>query len=233
VPHDDSHGGSGYITFMQSLVCLTKRGATVGDSTAVERAAARFRAEHAVQLPGLIAGDLLSTIQRQIEADGFSEHVHHRLPSRPVDLRLNSGLASALLLLLSNDPAFLGVVRTVTGVTALHGFSGAVSRRLPSAGHEDAWHSDAVDGRMAALTINLSAEPYEGGVLQVREEPAGTIAFELANTGPGDAVLFEIDPRLKHRVTAPEGRSARTVFAGWFLREPARRLLNLPPVARP
>jgi hypothetical protein len=102
-----------------------------------------------------------------------------------------------------------------------------VARRVPGAGHEDAWHSDAVDGRLAALTVNLSRERYEGGVLQIRAEPGGKIAYELANTGPGDAVIFKIDPRLKHRVTAPEGHAARTAFAGWFVTDPVRRTLGL------
>jgi hypothetical protein len=136
------------------------------------------------------------------------------------------------LLLLTNEPRFLDFVKTMTQSPEIQSFSGSVGRRLPAAGHDDAWHSDAVDGRLAAMSVNLSREPYEGGVLQIREEPEGRIVYERANTGPGDAVLFKIDRGLKHRVTPPEGHAPRTAYAGWFLKEPSRRLLKLPRVQK-
>jgi hypothetical protein len=215
---------------MPSLVRLTRRGASFPASGRyLEVASAGFESQHALHLPGFLDAELLSVVQNYIELDGFGEHVHDTLPSRPVDLRLNPGRAWALLLLLTNDAAFLDFVRALTRRPEIQSFAGSVARRVPGAGHEDAWHSDAVDGRLAALTVNLSRERYAGGVLQIREEPAGKIAYELANTGPGDAVIFKIDSRLKHRVTPPEGRAPRTAFAGWFVLDPVRRVLGLAP----
>jgi hypothetical protein len=215
---------------MAPLVRITRRGASFsGSSKDLEHASARFEFEYALHLPGFIDGELLSVIQNHIELDGFCVHVHDTLPSRPVDLRLNQGRAWALLLLLTNDASFLDFVRTLTRHPEIQSFAGAVARRVPGAGHEDAWHSDAVQGRLAALTVNLSREAHEGGVLQIREEPAGNIVFQLTNTDPGDAVLFKIDTRLKHRVTSPEGRTSRTAFAGWFVTDPVRRVLGLAP----
>lgn len=217
---------------MPSLVRLTRRGASFSSlSVDLVQESARFASENALHLPALIDGELLTLIQDQIDIDGFSERVHDRLPSRPVDLGLNRGRATALLLLLTNDARFLDFVRTLTCHPELRSFTGSVSRRVPGAGHEDAWHSDAVDGRLVALSINLGREPFEGGVLQIRDEAKGRIVYKLANTGPGDAVLIKIDARLKHRVTRPEGRAPRTVFAGWFVTEPVRQLLSLPRVS--
>jgi hypothetical protein len=217
---------------MAPLVRLTRRGAVIADSSVeLEQASARFESEHALHLPGFIDAEWLSVVQDHIERDGFSEHVHDSLPSRPVDLRINQGRAWSLLLLLTNDARFLDFVRTLVRHPEIQSFAGSVARRVPGAGHEDAWHSDAVGGRVAALTVNLSREAYEGGVLQIREGSSGRIVYELANTRPGDAVIFKIDPRLKHRVTPPEGRAPRTAFAGWFVTDPVRRVLGLAPAS--
>ena len=54
----------------------------------------------------------------------------------------------------------------------------------------------------------------------MRERDTRRVIFELANTGPGDAVLFRISEKLEHMVTAVEGDEPRTVFAGWFSRTP-------------
>jgi hypothetical protein len=79
------------------------------------------------------------------------------------------------------------------------------------------------------LSINLSAEPHEGGVLQIRDVTTGRIVFALQNTRPGDAVLFAIGDRLQHRVTPPVGHVPRTVCAGWFRSATVRRSLGWSP----
>jgi hypothetical protein len=42
----------------------------------------------------------------------------------------------------------------------------------------------------------------------------------VANTGPGDALLFRIARHLTHRVTPVDGTADKTAFAGWFRSEP-------------
>jgi hypothetical protein len=197
------------------------------DAPAIERARASFEREHAIRLPRLLDSACLAFVRPQMEIEGFRERVHDALPSRPTDLVLNRGLVSGLLAMLTNDPCLLAFVRRLTGQDAIQSFSGDVHRREPGANHEDAWHSDMVDRRVAALTINLGAEPFDGGVLQIREAPDGPIVYEYKNDGDGDAILFKLDRRLKHRVTTPAGRVARTVYAGWFRAEPVRRVMRL------
>jgi len=192
----------------------------------LERMRACFERDHAVVLPELLEPDVLAFAVRQVEVDGFEERVHDQLSSRPVDLRLKPGVASAAFMLLTNDAPFLEFVRSVTGLRDIRSFRGVIHRRVPNAGHDDAWHNDLVDSRLAVLSINLSAEPYDGGVLQIREVP-GRIVYEFANTRPGDAVLFALGDGLEHRVTPPEGRVARTVCAGWFRSEAVRPSMGL------
>src|SRR6185295_5586851 len=82
------------------------------------------------------------------------------------------------------------------------------------------WHSDMDGNRMVTLSVNLG-DPYEGGVLQLRERPSNRVVHEVANTGPGDAILFALGDHLEHRVGAVTGGTTKMALAGWFQRTPA------------
>ena len=45
-------------------------------------------------------------------------------------------------------------------------------------------------------------------------------ASACANSGLGNAVMFQISPALRHRVSAVTGSHARTAYAGWFRSAP-------------
>lgn len=72
------------------------------------------------------------------------------------------------------------------------------------------------------MSINLGL-PFEGGVLQIARTDADELLAEVANTGPGDAVLFRIAPWLRHRVGSVTGDFSRTAYAGWFRSAPSYR----------
>lgn len=59
-------------------------------------------------------------------------------------------------------------------------------------------------------------------MLQIAERDSKRILAEVANTGYGDAVIFEISEDLEHRVTEVEPGPDKTAFAGWFVRSPGR-----------
>jgi hypothetical protein len=82
------------------------------------------------------------------------------------------------------------------------------------------WHGDMDGNRLVTLSVNVG-DPYEGGVLQIRERPSNRIVHEVANTGPGDAILFALGDHLEHRVGAVTGTATKTAMAGWFQRTPA------------
>jgi hypothetical protein len=196
-----------------------------GTPGTIAQARAAFGRTHAVVLPGFLAPDLLSYVRREIERDGFFVRVHDALPSRPTDLQLNRSLATGMLILAVNDARFLALVRRVTGDAEIKGCTGTIARRVPGAGHDDAWHSDAVEDRIAVLSINVGAEVRAGGLLQIREGADGPIVFAHQNTTPGDALIFRVDPRLKHHVSPPED-APRTVFAGFFRARTIRQALG-------
>jgi hypothetical protein len=160
-----------------------------------------------------LRGELLERIQRQIGESEFAE-LEHSTAHR--ELKLETGKAVGLLTFLTNDPALFEVVRGITGCDRIGSYTGRVYRMLPGAEHEGKWHTDLLPGRMVAMSINLSEAPYSGGVLEIREQKSKNVLQRVTNNGFGDAVIFRIDSALAHRLTAVEGDTPKTAFAGWF-----------------
>lgn len=130
-----------------------------------------------------------------------------------------------LLHFLVNDPRLFQIIQQITGCALIGCFSGRVYHVVPGRGHHDSWHTDMVQRRMIAMSINLSAESYRGGVLQIRERESKRMIHEVANIGLGDAIIFRIASHLEHRIADVEGAVAKTAFAGWFRSQPNYRAL--------
>jgi SAM-dependent methyltransferase len=128
---------------------------------------------------------------------------------------MESGKAPALLRFLVDDPGLFEMVRAITGCRRIGGFDGHLYRMMPGPEDQD-WGHNHQHNRLVAMCINLSPTPYSGGILEIRDRDSREVLQSVANTGPGDALLFSIAPPLEHRVTAVEGDLPRTVYEGWF-----------------
>lgn len=185
----------------------------------IERLKRQFEQRHCILLPELLEPGLLRLVQSGIVESAFEERVHEGIGTNR-ELCLRDNRISTLLHVLLNGCQFRRLVEQATGCGRIGCFAGRVYRVVPNAGHQDAWHSDLDGNRLAALSLNLSAEMYDGGVLQIRDRQSKEILHEVANTGFGDAIVFRLDPRLQHRITEVEGVASKTAFAGWFQSEP-------------
>ena len=180
---------------------------------------AEFEAAHCIRLPGLLAPDLLAALLVRIARARFEDRVHEGIgPNR--ELWMTDQALTGVLQLLTNARPLFDLVETVTGCDRIGSFLGRVYRVVPGHGHHDAWHDDMVGGRLVAMSVNLGLEPFEGGVLQIRERPTRRMLNEIANIGPGDAIAFRLSRGLEHRIAEVQGRVAKTVFAGWFIAAP-------------
>ena len=204
---------------MPRILTLTRSETRVtGAPSDLEKARDEFSRLHSVKLEGLIADDVLAQVQEELENGEFANRVHHGIGT---ELCLKPGAAFAMLMLMANDPRLLQFVEELTGCESVGCFEGRVYRFVPDSGHYDSWHSDVGHGRLIALSINLSREPYEGGTFQLRAAHAENVLRELPNLTPGDGIMFRIDPALRHRVTDVRGAAPKTAFAGWFRSGPS------------
>jgi hypothetical protein len=185
---------------------------STGSDRELEALRDEYQRSHLVRLPRLLKPPLLDRIGRDVDSAEFEP----RETELERELSMVPGRAYALLMLLANDPALFEVVRAATGCERIGRFDGRVYRMLPGAGHGNDWHDDVVANRLVAMSLNLSASPYSGGVLEIRDTRSREILHRVTSNGPGEALLFRIAPQLEHRVTAVEGTFVKTAFVGFF-----------------
>lgn len=177
-----------------------------------------------ITVPGFVEPVLLRRLQARIAAARWEEHVHEDDPPS-TDLLLIDPVLDGVLAALSQDARLFAIVRAITGCDGIGSFAGRIYRLDAGGAHHHEWHGDddpgaGLSNRMATLSVNLSTGPYAGGVLELRRRGTDRLLHRVANTGPGDAILFCIDHALEHRVTNVEGPVPKIAWAGWFQREP-------------
>jgi len=209
------------------MIQLTRMGLVADDPAAVEELAATFARVHCVTIPRFIEPRLLGWLSKAVDRGAFVPRVHDIEPPA-TDLRLNDHDIRSTLLLLFNDASLFAFIRRLSGCAPIGCFVGSVYRMTAELGHVDSWHDDIHDGRMVALSLNLSPNGYRGGLLQIREIGSEKVLHEVANTGLGDAIIFRLSARMEHRITTVESGPAKTAYAGWFKSHPARATFLLP-----
>lgn len=192
-----------------------------GSEADIARARTDYEQQDWVRLPAILDRELFEIAQAQLGASQFEEKTANLYRELTV---ANNALPFALLLLLNNLRLFR-LIEEITGCGHIGCFRGRIYRIVPGANHHVEWHTDLNGTRLVALSVNLNSEPYEGGVLSIREAATERILCELTNSGFGDAILFRIDERLQHRVSDVEGTVAKTALAGWFESAPDYRTL--------
>jgi hypothetical protein len=205
------------------MIQLQRAGIKV-DPRRVAQLRDEFQTNHFVFLPKLVEPSLLDFILARFEQGQWQEKVHKGIGS---EVTLADSLLLNMLHMLMNFPVFLETIREITNCHDITWFRGRIYRFIPGRGHHDSWHSDDMDQRKVALSLNLSVRGYEGGIFELRDRKSKQILVEAANTGWGDALLFRISKGLDHRITEATGSEPKTAFAGWFKTERADLLSRL------
>jgi hypothetical protein len=185
----------------------------------IEALAARFAAEHVLHLPQFFGDDLLAQFDHRLPQAAFHTRIDNGLV---IEETLDDGALIGLMTMAMNDPALFRLVDRLTGCGPIGNFTGRVQQRGASDGrsHYYPWHTDATEGRLVGITVNLGREPFEGGVLQMRQVGHEAIVAEANNHIRGDAFLFRISEDYEHHVMPVTGGGPRLVLAGWFRRAP-------------
>lgn len=209
------------------MIQLTRKGLVADDPAVVEALAVTFARVNCVKVEGFLEPALLKWLGPAIDRATFVPRVHDIEPPA-TDLCLNDHDTRSTLLLLFNDASLFDFIRRLSGCAPIGCFVGSVYRMAAELGHVDSWHDDIYDGRMVALSMNLSPNGYRGGHLQIREVASKRVIHEVANTGFGDAIIFRLSSAIEHRVTAVEPGPPKTAYAGWFKTQPSRETFLRP-----
>lgn len=202
------------------MIQITKSGTVFsGSAEDLERLRIQFDQQHCIRLPGLLEPGLLQVFHDQIEEGQFNERVHEGIGSNK-ELCMQDHRTAVRLHFLLNGQQLFQVIQEITRSGRIGCFMGRVYRVIPGHGHHDSWHDDLAEHKMIAMSINLSAEVYAGGILQIRDRESKQILHEVANTGFGDVIIFRLARNLQHRITEVQGTVSKTAFAGWFLSQP-------------
>jgi hypothetical protein len=194
------------------LIQLTRTGLT-GDTHEIAELRAEFSTVHCVQLPRLLEPSLLRLVEQRLEQGRWETAVHSDVAQ---EYTLQDSTALNLLHFVTNLPEFRHLIQEVTGCGPLKRFRGRIYRMAAAAGHYDHWHDDNFSNRLIGMSVNLSPRAFRGGLFRLRERDSERLLAEIANTGPGSALIFRIADGLQHRISDIEGDEPKTAFAGWF-----------------
>lgn len=176
------------------------------------RLSKNFKEQNVIRLPRFFSRELRDQFAREF-AGAAAKRVRDAGGS---ESELRDSPVTAAVLFLLNERKLLDAVERVTGVKRLRAFTGRAYRLEPA--HRDAmgWHSDALQKRRVAFSINLGAKRYTGGTLEFRDARTKRPLGSAPNRGFGNAVLFPVSKKIEHRVTPVTGRCPKIAFAGWF-----------------
>ena len=182
-----------------------------------------YAARHCVTLRDFLEPQLLSWLQRRVARGRWIETVHQALDPPSVDLMLVDDVASGAFVAMTNTPEVFDLVRSITGCAPIGCYAFRVYRMEQGKGR-DSWHGDDDGNRLATLSVNIGATPFQGGGLELRERPTRRLVHRVHNTGPGDAILFRIAHDLEHCVEDVTGDVPKIALAGWFQKEPRGKI---------
>ena len=196
---------------------ITPSGLTRPSDDEVAALARTFNTSHLVRFPALLHPSILRKLQARLAADGTWMTFVHPLPDgeQAIELVCTEKIAVGLLTVMFQDQALFSAIRAITGCDPIGSFQGRIYR-MDAGAHGDAWHDDANDRYLVALSLNLTDRPFEGGELHLRDRATRRVHAEIANTGQGDAIAFRLDPALEHMVTPVTGAASKIAWAGWF-----------------
>ena len=198
---------------MEPVAVQIQRKALAMDRAQIEKLSAEFRDVSWVRLPQLLGPCILDFIHSRLENCQWETMSHGDIGVEYVTSDLP---ATSLLHFAMNRSNFRAVIEEITGSKDLRWFKGRTYRMIAEAGHYDNWHDDVVNSNEIGLSLNLSRNPFRGGMFMLRKRGSKQVLARVANTRPGDAVIFRIAPDLQHRISPLEGCEPKTAFAGWF-----------------
>jgi hypothetical protein len=205
------------------MIQITQGGVVVQPG-AIEKLGADYRDTGVAIVPGFLAPPVLRALLKGLTSGGFDLTKELQVKGATLLMPLSDPALISLHFMV-NRPELFEIASCITGLPKPGNFMSRLHRTNPAPDLHLDWHDDGADYRMLGMNINLSTQPYTGGVLQVRN-PEKRIVAEIGQLPPGDAFFFRIGDRWQHRLTPVES-GERTVAVGWFRTQPDWRAVAL------
>lgn len=202
------------------MVQITQNGLIKPSEFEILELQQEFKEKRCIVIPRLVDEKLLEKTLHGIANGEFFENNHDQLKNGLYTLEdtlKSKNIATHLIHFIINNKELFKLIQQITGCREIRGFKGRVYKLEPGGNHKLDWHEDTFDPvRVLAMSINLGALPYEGGLFQIKRKNSDEILKEVPCGNLGDAHIFDISDNLLHRVTAVTGKHPRIAAAGWF-----------------
>jgi hypothetical protein len=198
---------------MEPIAIQIQRKGLALDQAQIGKLGAEYRDAHWVRLPRLLEPSILDFLQARLNNSHWETMSHGKIGEEYIT---NDLPTTSLLHFVMNRPKVRAAIEEITGCKGLRWFRGRLYRVIAGAGHYDRWHDDFHHSNEVGMSVNLSRNIFRGGLFMLRENDSKRVLASVANTGPGDALIFRISCKLHHRISDLEGSDPKTAFAGWF-----------------
>jgi hypothetical protein len=194
------------------MVQITQNGLEVQPG-AVEFLRAAFEKKGFAVIPNFLASSVLKPLLKQLESTRFTLKQELLVMGCTQIVPVSDPIMACLHFII-NRPELFQAVSQISGIPRPGNFTSRLHKTCASPYQHIDWHDDGGMDRVLGLNINLSTQPYGGGLLQLRN-PDGRMMGQVGQLPPGDAFLFRVAKRWEHRLT-PVEFGERTVAVGWF-----------------
>lgn len=201
---------------VQSPFLINRRGTEIGADPADWRAG--FDRVPALALDHALSPDLLDLLMRQAAGASYIDDDVRYIGTRQIESPQR--VSGSISLMLGRAPLFEWLEQA-TGCGRIKALAGRIAQTRANDQDELAWHDDYdMPDRLLGVVVNLSDQPYEGGMFELRRKGEEEPLFRYHHTRPGTMTLFAVRRDLEHRVLPVTSGGPRRVFAGWMLSRP-------------
>jgi hypothetical protein len=165
-----------------------------------------------------LAPDLLELLMRQAAAANYVDDDVRYIGTRQIE---SPQRVSGRISLAAGRGELFSWIEAATGCAPIKALAGRIAQTRANDRDELVWHDDSdLTNRLLAVVINLSGQPYEGGLFELRRKREAEPLFSYRHTRPGSITLFAVRSDLERRVGPVTAGGPRRVYAGWMMDAP-------------
>ncbi|HCF25102.1 MULTISPECIES: 2OG-Fe(II) oxygenase [unclassified Novosphingobium] len=177
-----------------------------------------FDAVPAMALEEALSPDLLDLLMRQAAGASYIDDDVRYIGTRQIE---SPQRVSGMISLMLGHRDLFDWLEQATGCGPIKALAGRIAQTRANDQDELVWHDDNDSpDRLLGVVINLSDQPYEGGLFELRRKGEIEPLFSYQHRSPGSITLFAVRRDLEHRVSPVTSGGPRRVFAGWMMSRP-------------